>query len=355
MVALLGGVALILITVLFTLIYRVFTLVEISKRKELGVTPEDGEVTTESGNRMHALLFIAFFFVGFGLFAWYSASASDKYVLPIASVHGESIDYLFWITTAVVVFVFVLTHVLLFFFPMIYSFKKDKRAHFYAHNNRLELVWTVIPAIVLTLLVVGGWRVWSDITAPAPEEAVQVEIMGKQFNWQMRYGGADNKVGRHDFRQIDATNSMGIDFVNDLATNKDDFTTNTLMLPKGRDVLLKIWSRDVLHSVFLPHFRVKMDAVPGMPTQFWFRPTKTTEEMRAELKAKGDPNWEKFEYRLNCTEICGTSHFAMAARVVVVTEDEYEAWVKDQEPWADKNKDYLAEKGIILPDMALND
>lgn len=352
MVALLGGVVTLLIIVLLALVYRVFSLVELSQRKEQGLSAEDGEFTSESGNRTHALLFVLFFFVGFGLFAWYSVSAVDKYTLPLASVHGEEIDLLFWVTTAVVLFVFVITHILLFFFPMVYRFKKERKAHFYAHNNKLEFIWTIIPAFVLTLLVVGGWFVWSDVTAPAPKDAVEVEIMGKQFNWQMRYGGADGKVGQYDFKQIDATNSMGIDFENDLATNRDDFTTNTLYLPKGRDVLLKIWSRDVLHSVFLPHFRVKMDAVPGMPTQFWFRPTKTTEEMRQELKAQGDPNWEDFEYRLNCTEICGTSHFAMAAKVEVVTQEEFDAWVKDQEPWASKNKDYLAAKGIVIENVA---
>jgi cytochrome c oxidase subunit 2 len=206
----------------------------------------------------------------------------------------------------------------------------------------------VVPAIVLAVLVITGWMAWSDITQPAPKDSVEVEIMGKQFNWTVRYGGKDGKIGKYDFTKIDATNTMGMDFANDVA-NMDDFIPREIRIPKGKPVLLKIRARDVLHSVFLPHFRVKMDAVPGMPTSFWFVPTKTTAEMRAELN---NPN---FNYELACTEICGSGHFAMKMIVVVEEPADYEKWYAEQEPWAKLNQDYITSLNLNGNNVALNE
>ena len=283
---------------------------------------------------------------------YYSGDAS-KYFLPeSASEHGLNTDRLFWITLAVISFAFVATNLLLFFFPFKYQYKETRTAQFYPDNHKLEIIWTIIPAIVMAVLVIYGWVEWSNITSDAPEEAVEIEIMGKQFNWQVRYPGMDGKLGKYDPKRIDGINSMGVDFSDD--NSRDDFMPGTLILPKGRPVALKIRSRDVLHSVFLPHFRVKMDAVPGMPTSFWFTPTVTTEEMREKLKAeggtwndlnsKGKPRWEAFNYELACTEICGNSHYAMKFAVKVVDAAEYDKWMAEQKPWADGNSDYVKEK-----------
>jgi cytochrome c oxidase subunit 2 len=331
---LLVGVAILMFVILMALVYRIFTLAEIAKE-----TSKDGAKRVGSANALNASLFMIMFFAMFGLIFWYSMEAKQYFLPEAASEHGSSIDFLFWLTTGITFFVFFATHCLLFFFPYIYRFQENRKAFFYPHNNKLELIWTVIPAIALTILVLSGWKVWSEVMQEAPKEALNIEIMGKQFNWQLRYGGKDKTIGKHNFRKIDATNSMGLDFAADPA-NLDDFMPQEMRMPVGRPVLLKIRARDVLHSVFLPHFRVKMDAVPGMPTQFWFTPTITTAKMR---EITGNPD---FNYELACTEICGSGHFAMKLKVVVVEQDEFDKWYNEQEPWAVANKDYLESIGI---------
>src|SRR5690606_27038141 len=136
-----------------------------------------------------------------------------------------------------------------------------------------------------------------------------------QFAWAFRYAGEDNKLGAFNYQLMDPTNLMGIDFSD--ANAFDDFMPREITLPKGKPVEIKIRARDVLHSVYLPHFRQKMDAMPGMPTRMWFIPTKTTAEMRDELK---NPD---FNYELACAEVCGRGHFSMRLTVVVLEPEEY--------------------------------
>ena len=345
----------VLLIVILALIYRIFTLVGIAK----GNTKKK----VSFSNQVNAILFPIAFVVGFGSMFWYSGIA-QKYFLPeAASAHGSEIDFLFWLTMAIIGFAFFATHVLLFWFPFKYQYKESRSAYFYPHNDKLEIIWTIIPALVMTVLVISGYVVWSDVTAPAPQESVAIEIMGKQFNWEVRYGGSDKVLGRHDYKKIDGTNSMGIDFRD--PNSIDDFIARDIHLPKGQPVLLNIRSRDVLHSVFMPHFRVKMDAVPGMPTKFWFTPTKTTTEMRAELSNDpvwqeidpntGEPRFMNFNYELACTEVCGGSHFAMKKIIVVEEATEFDQWYKEQESWASKNKDYLSSIGINNLDLAISE
>ena len=186
---------------------------------------------------------------------------------------------------------------------------------------------------------------WDGIMSEAPEESEQIEIMGFQFQWSIRYGGIDNQVGDYDYRLIDAVNGHGQD-LSDRA-NFDDFLSQTMVIPKGEPVLLKIRARDVLHSVFIPHMRVKMDAVPGMPTQFWFIANKTTAEMRIE---EGNP---EFNYELACTEICGKGHFAMKKNVIVLEPAEYQEWKSDQKSWLSKNPQYMSQVPEDLKELAL--
>ena len=194
-----------------------------------------------------------------------------------------------------------------------------------------------MPAIALAVLVFYGLIVWNKVMAPAPENAEEIEVMGYQFAWRARYPGNDKLLGAYDYRLIDdvSGNSFGVDFTDRNA--HDDFMPRELHLPKGRPVEIKIRARDVLHSFYLPHFRVKMDAVPGMPTRFSFTPTKTTEEMRAET---GNPD---FDYELACAEICGQGHFSMRLLVVVHEADEYDKWYKEQKPWLSQNPDFKAQ------------
>ncbi|GAA4846996.1 cytochrome c oxidase subunit II [Algivirga pacifica] len=308
------------------LLYRIITLV--------GIAKGDSQKRVGTSNKINAFLFPLVLLVGLGATAWYSGIAKEYFLPEASSIHGVKTDELFWLTMSVIGVAFLLTHLLLFFFPLIYQYNEKRKANFYAHNDKLELVWTAIPAMVMTVLVIYGWQLWSDITAPAAEDAVKVEIMGKQFAWELRYPGADKELGAYDVKYVDGINSMGIDF-ND-AQAMDDFTYREIVIPKGREVELRIRALDVIHSVFMPHFRVKMDAVPGMPTRFKFTPTKTTAEMRAEL---GN---DKFNYELACTEICGKGHFGMRKIIKVVEPAEYESWVAEQTAWSKQNADYMS-------------
>ncbi len=312
--------ALLLLSVVW-MVYRIQTLVSVVKGS-------DKKIATGS-NKVNAFLFLVFL-VGSGiLMFWYSIKEFDNYQLPIASEHGVITDELFWITMAVTGVVFLITHVLLFIFPYKYQYKEGRKAAFYPENHKLELIWTVVPGVVMAGLVISGWMAWSDITAPAPEKAHVVEIMGYQFAWDVRYPGKDNVLGDYDYRLINASNSHGIDFTD--KNSIDDFPSPKVVIPKGEPVLFKIRARDVLHSVFAPHMRLKMDAVPGMPTRFWFVPTKTTAEMRAELN---DP---EFEYEIACTEICGRGHFSMKKVIEVVEPAEYRKWLAEQKSFLQQN------------------
>ncbi|UOG73852.1 cytochrome c oxidase subunit II [Hymenobacter tibetensis] len=317
---------LVLVLVVFGLLFRLQILTSIfsgSSARELGTS-----------NRVNAVLMLVFLVVGGAAFAWSFGDNYDKMNPPIASVHGHATERMFWTTMIVIGLVFVLTQVLLFFYSYKYQHQDGRRAYFFPHNNKIEIIWTVIPAIVMAALVFAGWKEWSRITGPAPKDAVVLEVMGKQFNWLVRYPGRDMKLGVVNYRLIDATNEFGFDLSD--KSGLDDFVPGEIHVPKGHPVLLKIRSRDVLHAVYMPHFRVQMYAVPGMPTKFWFTPTKTTDEMRAQL---GNP---KFNYELACNQICGRGHFAMKFTIVVDEPDDYVAWFSQQKSFSEQNPDVLA-------------
>lgn len=342
------GVIVALFLVVFLLLFRVQSLMAIQRGsgKKPGLT-----------NRLNASLFMVSLFVG--TFAGIYYTVTGDYTLPLASEHGENTDNLFYITIAIISIVVVLTHILLFGFSYKYQWREDRKAKFYPDNHKLELIWTVIPAIVLTYLVFMGWKVWSDITMQRDaNKVVEVEAVAEQFAWTFRYPGEDKVFGKHNFREIDATNTLGIDFTD--AENEaafDDFVErNTLVIPKGQEVRIRIRAKDVLHSFYLPHFRVKMDAVPGTPTSFTFTATKTTDEMRKELAASprwqeldanGEPKYKNFKYELACAEICGPSHYNMRREVKVVSQDEYKKWCKAQKKWSESNEAYFKKKAEV--------
>lgn len=332
------GLGVVLLLGIGYLIFRLSSLVSLASDKK------DDSVT--SANSINAALFIVFMVVSLGGFFWYSFTHFDSYDPPVASEHGAWTDTLFWITMAVTVVAFVIISIIMFVFTYRFQYREDRKAKFYPDNHYLELAWTIIPAVVLAVLIFTGLRAWNDITSPASDDAEVIELIGQQFAWTARYPGvSDNQLGKYDFRMIDAVNEFGLDLGD--KNSFDDFKALELHLPKGKEVLLKIRAKDVLHSVFLPHFRVKMDAVPGMPTQFKFVPTKTTEEMRTEL---GDPN---FNYEMACTEICGRGHFSMRFPVVVQEVEEYEKWKAEQEAWLKQNPDYLKKVPAELREAAM--
>ena len=326
MMSLIISLGVILILAILYLIFRVSNLITIAKG------PRDEKAGTE--NKVNAALFIVFMVVSFVGFFWYSFAYFDDYNLPVASDHGKWTDTLFWITMAVTVVAFTIISVIMFVFIYQYQYREGQKAKYYPDNHYLELAWTIIPAIVLAVLIFTGLRAWNDITAPASKDAEVVELIGQQFAWTARYPGVkDHALGKNNYKLIDDINEFGLDLTD--KNSFDDFKSLELHLPVNKEILLKIRAKDVLHSVFLPHFRVKMDAVPGMPTQFKFTVTKTTQQMRDEL---GNPN---FNYELACAEICGRGHFSMKMAVVVEDEESYEKWKASQEAWLKQNPDYL--------------
>jgi cytochrome c oxidase subunit II len=339
MMSLIIALGVILVLVILYLIFKVARLVSVAK----GIKAEQ---RVDSSNSMNAFLFVVFMILSLALFFWYSFTHFDSYTLPIASIHGAHTDLLFWITMGVTVAAFVIISIVMFIFVFQYRYQEGRKARFYPDNHYLELAWTIIPAIVLAVLIFTGLRSWNDITSPASKDAEVIELVGQQFTWTARYPGVkDNTLGKQNFLLIDPVNEFGLDLTD--KNTFDDFKSLELHIPKGKEVLLVIRAKDVLHSVFLPHFRVKMDAVPGMQTQFKFVATKTTQEMRDEL---GNPN---FNYELACTEICGRGHFSMKMPVVVDDEDTYEAWKKGQEAWLKQNPDYLKRVPAALQEAAM--
>jgi cytochrome c oxidase subunit 2 len=280
-------------------------------------------------------------------FFWYSFAHFDDYTLPIASEHGAITDNLFWITMGVTVVAFVIISIVMFIFIYQYQYREGQKAAYFPDSHVLELAWTIIPAIVLAVLIFTGLRAWNDITAPASKEAEQIEVIGQQFAWTVRYPGVkDKEFGVVNYKLIDNFgNEFGLDLTD--KNSFDDFKSLELHLPVNKEILLKIRAKDVLHSVFLPHFRLKMDAVPGMPTQFKFKATKTTEQMRDEL---GDPD---FNYEMACTEICGRGHFSMKMSVIVEDQETYERWKASQEAWLKQNPDYMKNVPVALKEAAM--
>jgi len=331
------GAGIVLLVLIIGMLYKISIMISVVKHKKEG--PES------RSNNINGILMLVFLIV-FGIAIFISAYVYyDDYVIPVASEHGVVTDDMFWVTMWVTGFAFIITHVLLFYYAFRYRYRKDAKVAFYPDNSKLELIWTAVPAVVLTMLVLYGLNVWTDITSKAPDEAEVVEVMGMQFAWKTRYPGADNQLGNYDYKKIDASNMFGMDLSD--KNSFDDFTPREIHLPKGKPVLFKIRARDVLHSVYVPAFRLKMDAVPGMPTQFWFVPTKSTADMREET---GNPN---YNYELACAEICGDGHFTMRMIIVVDEPADYEKWKKEQKTWLSKNPEYLSQIPEELREVAL--
>lgn len=319
-------VSLLVVAILYAA-FRVLSLLDIIK----GRREED---ISDAQNRWQPLLLLLVLVGGLWWFFSYAHSEFTRYTVPIASEHGYAIEEMFWITIVLTLIVFVVTHVLLFLFAYIYRYNKKRRASYYHENDKLEIIWTVIPGLVLMVLIFNGWRHWVDITAPAPADSEVIEVVGYQFAWAARYGGKDGTLGKADYRLIDAENRIGVDFSDPVAA--DDFIPREIHIPKGRPVKFRIRALDVIHSFYSPHFRMQMYAVPGMETTFWITPTKTTKEMREELD---NPD---FNYEIACNKICGKGHFAMRHIIIVDEPEDYDNWYATQKSWLEKNPDYAA-------------
>jgi cytochrome c oxidase subunit 2 len=299
---------------------------QIAKASEYVSVLKGEEVARKQSNKINGFLMIAFMVLGFvGIYVC-NEYLFDKTLLAqeAASIQGEKVDQMIWITLIVTGIVFVITQILLFWFAYKYQENDNRKVFFFAHSTKLELIWTAIPAITLTVLVIFGLRNWFFFTGEAPKNAMVVEVTGKQFGWIFRYPGKDAVFGKKYYKNIDpATNSVGIVWDDKLAQD-DILTEQTMYVVKGTPVKLIIGSRDVIHDVGLSHFRLKMDAVPGIPTTMWFTPKFTTAEMKEKT---GNPN---FAYEISCDQICGNGHYSMKGIVEVVTQEEYDMWMAKQ-------------------------
>ena len=301
----------------------VVTLVQILRVSELlsEINNTDVNEITDEDNDTQGKLYLGMLFLFLGFVVWQMISW-DHLLLPGASsVHGEIIDGLMSFTMSVILVVFFILTPLLFFYAFKYRGKKTNTAYFYAHNNKLEIIWTVIHAIFLSGVIVYGLQTWNKAMNPDISNSKVIEVYSKQFDWTARYSGDDNQLGNANYKLVQGRNKLGVDLTDENA--EDDIVVREVHLIKDEPVLLKFRSQDVIHSAYLPHFRVQMNCVPGMTTQFAFTPTKTTAEMR-------ETEEEDFDYILLCNKICGVAHYNMQMKFVVETKEEYEIWLAQQ-------------------------
>jgi cytochrome c oxidase subunit 2 len=331
------------------------TVLQMGKIFGMSKTPvelgESSEIASDKDNNINGWLMLMFVFATYAILIVSFWKWGEVLLPKAASVHGEGIDNLWLISMALIFFVGFITLWLLSYFSFKYRGNKNNRALFFADNDKLEFIWTVIPVIVLAGLIIYGLFTWTDIMNVGEEEdPMIVELYAYQFDWRARYSGEDNTLGEANVRLIEGANQLGVDTSDPNA--QDDVVVNELHLPLGRKVLFKMRSQDVLHSAYMPHFRAQMNCVPGMITQFAFTPSVTTEEMRLddevigkvsrintirrnnslELAAKGEEALEpyEFDYLLLCNKICGTNHYNMQMKIIVETQEEYDVWIAEQ-------------------------
>jgi cytochrome c oxidase subunit II len=338
------------LVVLLCVLLAIIVVMQIARITELTSVIKGPMAVLKDSSYWNGRLWLLFLVLFLGGTCWSAYSFRNVMLgygpLTSASEHGHIIDESFNITLFFTGIVFVLTHIALCWFAFKYAYKEGAKSKFIVHDNRLEAWWTIIPAIVMTYLVFNGLNAWNKIMADVGpnEEVIEIEATGQQFGWTLRYGGGDDKLGTRDYKLTTGSNPLGQEWTD--PKNWDDFHPDDLVLPVGKKVRVRIIAKDVLHNFYLPHFRVKMDAIPGLPTYFVFTPTKTTSEFRTQLSKYeewnipfekdvpyGPRRWEKFDYELACAELCGKGHYSMRKVVRIVTQEEYDAWKKVQKSY----------------------
>jgi cytochrome c oxidase subunit 2 len=342
--------SLLIIIVLVLLAVALWQLTKIFDLTQVGVK-QSSQIATDNDNNVQGYLmfgFLAFIYVFtiYGLLKW-----GGLVLHTPASAHGATVDSLMNITWVLIFFVQTITQAFLHYFAFKYRGKEGNTALYFADNNKLEFIWSIIPAIVLAGLILYGLYAWTNIMfVDEDEDVIEIELYAQQFNWKARYSGEDNVLGKANVRYIDGVNALGVDAGDPNA--QDDKVVTELHLPVGKKIVFKMRSQDVLHSAFMPHFRAQMNCVPGMVTQFAFEPIYTTQQMRdmqfmqekvaninairakksIELVAKGLPALDPytFDYLLLCNKICGASHYNMQMKIVVDTPEDYKKWLATQ-------------------------
>jgi cytochrome c oxidase subunit 2 len=345
--------SLLIVLVLVLLSVAIWQLTKIFDLTQVGKSNNNTQIANDNDNNVNGYLMFAFLvfiyittifcLVKFGHFPLMDNAASE---------HGKEVDQLMWISMILIFVVQTITQALLHYFAFKYRGKKENNAVYFSDNNKLEFIWSSVPAIVLAVLIFFGLFSWNDImfVDEAQDKPIVIELYAQQFKWTARYSGDDNVLGKANVRYIEGVNSVGVDLSDPNAN--DDFLADELHIPKGKKVIFKIRSQDVLHSAYMPHFRAQMNCVPGMVTQFAFTPTMTTSEMRAtddmtkkvaninairskksiELVAEGKTALDPytFDYLLLCNKICGASHYNMQMKIVVDSPEDYNKWLSDK-------------------------
>ncbi len=256
-----------------------------------------------------------------------------------ASEQAEEIDRLTYLITWITGVTFVLVQAVLVYFLFKYRAKAGQKAKHTHGNHAVEIVWTIVPSLILVLLAVYQAELWLDMKSARPGEmdgeAVPVQIFAKQFEWNFRYPGPDG-----EYAVADAEGKF--------SANDDLVTTGALIIPIDRPVLAEERSMDVLHSFFLPNLRFKQDAVPGWPANVWFRSNKLSAD-RKTVKDRDSNDVQLDYWDIVCAELCGATHSAMSARLYVVSNADYEAWMAGQ-PTSVK----LPEHGKIGPNGSVS-
>ncbi|MCA6421573.1 MAG: cytochrome c oxidase subunit II [Flavobacterium sp.] len=352
-----------ILIVVVLLAVALWQLTKIFHLTQVGRRVDDSPVATDNDNKVNGYLMFAFLgfiylttiycLLNYGHFPLMSDAASE---------HGPEVDNLMMITMVLILFVQTITQALLHYFAFKYRGKQGQKALYFADNNKLEFIWSVIPAIVLAGLILYGLYAWTNIMFVDEEDAddaIVIELYAQQFKWEARYAGNDKVLGKANVRYIEGVNNLGVDLSDPNA--QDDFASTELHIPKGKRIIFKMRSQDVLHSAYMPHFRAQMNCVPGMVTSFSFIPSVTTAEMRdkpamiekvaninairakksIDLVANGQVALDPytFDFLLLCNKICGTSHYNMQMKIVVDTPEEYKAWLKDRKTIVQAVKD----------------
>ena len=449
---------------LLVVIAGVIALAQLAKVGQLTalIRNKKEEDISEADSSLNGGLWILFMVAFYASFIWLMVRYGD-YAPPSASAHGVSYDTLMSFNLYIIIAVFFLVNTFLFVFANKYRFQAGRKAKFFAHDNRLELVWTVIPSIVLAVIIIYGLRTWNEMTGDAADDALRVELYSEQFKWTARYAGTDGEFGLSNYNLITTPNnplgivtqagveesleaievkmakleaelsherghllaelaeideslhadhghhdghghhddhgdhddhhgmsdahkallmarqaeleamlaSNDVTILSDAAyeakedklhrlkrhrqrilevkpfdyeggvaaweAGMDDKIVNgAFHLPVGREVEFVFSSRDVIHSAYMPHFRAQMNTVPGVPTRFKMTPTITTDSMRMILD---NP---EFDYILLCNKVCGASHNNMMMKVVVESEEQYNAWLESQEEFLADKQDVVA-------------
>lgn len=384
--------------ILLVLVLAIIAIAQLTKVYDLSRSLRNTreEEITAADNRLNANAWIVWMIAFFAGTIYLYVKYGD-YLPESASEHGVAVDKLMSVNIWMITIVFFIVNYFLFTFANKYRFNPARRAKFFAHDNRLEMIWTLVPGVTMAFIIVYGLITWNNMTGAASADAMQIELYSKQFDWTARYPGENKVFGAADFNLIGTTNGLGLvteegvaaklaeidhnleqtekaiangkaegtmpdsymesledqlyklkrhkQRILDLKENElngisqwkagadDQLVKGEFHIPVGQEIEFVFRSQDVIHSAYMPHFRAQMNCVPGVPTRFKMKPTITTAEMRQKL---GN---DKFDYILLCNKVCGAAHFNMKMTVVVDTPEDYAAWLAEQKTFGgDKNE-----------------